>query len=134
MSRRTTLSIALFLLLAAVALPAPAAPGNFTSDLLARAWAFLDRLWAPAANTAPAGRPDGRGPLRGIWAENGVCIDPDGRPAGGCSAAGVQADNGGCIDPNGRPAGAGCAAAPVLSDGGVCIDPNGGPAGAGCAR
>jgi hypothetical protein len=105
MSRRTTQSIALFLLLAVVALPAPAAPGAFASDLPSRAWDFLDRLWPRAM---PVDRPEGRGP-RGIWAENGSCIDPNGRPGGaGCSAAGIWSDGGGCIDPDGKPGAAGC--------------------------
>ena len=130
MSRRTTLPIALFLLFAAVALPAPAAPGIFDSDLLARAWGWLDRLWSPTANAAPADRPEGRAP-RGIWAENGVCIDPDGKPRAGCSAAPVLSDGGSCIDPAGRP---GCAALVIQAENGSCIDPNGKPGAAGCAR
>ncbi|HEV7671453.1 MAG TPA: hypothetical protein VGS22_23280 [Thermoanaerobaculia bacterium] len=128
MSRRTTLPITLFLLFAAVALPAPAAPGDFASDLFARAWGWLDRLWSPTANAAPAGRSEGRTP-RGIWAENGVCIDPDGKTRAGCSAF-IWAENGVCIDPNGRP---GCAASSVQAENGSCIDPDG-KAGAGCAR
>jgi hypothetical protein len=130
MSRRTTLSIALFLLLAAVALPAPAAPpGNFAPDVFARAWDWLDRFWSPAA---PAGRAEGRGTGRWIWAENGSCINPDGKPVGaGCSAAPLLSDGGSCIDPNG---GAGCATFVIQAEGGSCIDPDGKPGAAGCAR
>ncbi|HXU29774.1 MAG TPA: hypothetical protein VN851_04270 [Thermoanaerobaculia bacterium] len=123
MSRRTILPVALFLLLAAVAPPAPAAPGYFASDFFARAWDFLDRLCAHGEGSGP----------RGIWAENGSCIDPDGRPAGAGCAAVIWSDGGSCIDPNGKPAGAGCSAFFVQADGGSCIDPDGKP-GTGCAR
>lgn len=126
MSRRTTLSITVFLLLAVVAPPAPAAPGSFASDLLARAWSFLDRLWPQT---------EGRGPVRALWAENGSCIDPNGRPAGaaGCAAV-IWSDGGSCIDPDGKPGGAGCSANILWSDNGGCIDPNGKPGAAGCTR
>jgi hypothetical protein len=112
MSRRTNASLVVLLLLTSIAPAAHAAPSAFSfdaQDFFAHAWNFLDRIWAPAVASANPG--ESRGGIRAIWANNGMCIDPDGRPAG-ASCAGAQvfrSDGGSCIDPNGRPGAVACA-------------------------
>ena len=112
MSRRTTASLVVLLLLAFVAPAAHAAsPGSFFEgpDLFARAWSFLERLWGPASSAAEPG--ESPGGARAIWANNGMCIDPNGRPAGaGCAGAqAFGADGGVCIDWDGQQGAASCA-------------------------
>lgn len=112
MSRRTTASLVVLLLLASVAPAAHAASLNSLfegPDLFARAWSFLERLLVPASSAAESG--ESPGGIRAIWANNGACIDPNGRPAG-ASCAGSQAfgaAGGVCIDPDGRHGAASCA-------------------------
>ena len=88
MKRAAGLALAAMLLAGA---PAAAAWGPGDVGFLARAWQWVQSLWA----------------------ENGLCIDPNGAPC----VAGASSDNGPHIDPDGQPLANG--------DDGWCIDPNG---------
>lgn len=112
MSRRTTASLVVLLLLASVAPAAHAASLNsfFAGpDLFVRAWSFLERLLVPASSAAgPGESPEG---ARAIWANGGMCIDPNGRPAAaGCAGSQViWSEGGACIDSDSQQGAASCA-------------------------